>query len=154
MVEDGSTAPNFTLRADDGIPIEIGGSSDDIVVLFFYPKDDTSGCTKEAKEFSQALAEFEDAGARVFGISPDSVESHIKFKAKHGLTVTLLADQDRAAIEAYGLWVEKKMYGKTYMGVERSTFIVGRDGLIARSWRKVKVPGHVQAVLQAVRDLG
>lgn len=153
MVEDGSTAPIFTLRADDGIPIEIGGPSDDIVVLFFYPKDDTSGCTKEAKEFSQALADFENAGARVFGISPDSLESHIKFKAKHDLTVKLLADEDRAAIEAYGLWVEKKMYGKTYMGVERSTFIVGRDGLIARSWRKVKVPGHVEAVLQAVRDL-
>ncbi len=153
VVGEGDKAPDFKLRRDGGESISLGGLKGRLVVLYFYPKDNTSGCTKEAVAFSQALKDFHGAGAEVIGVSPDSVASHDRFKAKHGLDVTLAADEDRAVAEAYGVWVQKSMYGRTYMGVERSTFLIGPDGRVARVWRKVKVPGHVEAVLHAVREL-
>lgn len=153
MLNDGDKAPDFTLPRDGGETVKLSQFKGKPVVLFFYPKDDTSGCTKEAVEFSAKLDAFHRAGAEVFGISPDSVKSHDKFRDKHGLTVTLLSDEDKQVLEAYGVWAEKSMYGKKYMGVERTTFIIGKDGKIARSWRKVKVPGHADEVLAAVQAL-
>jgi peroxiredoxin Q/BCP len=123
------------------------------VVLYFYPKDDTSGCTAEAKDFTCLLDEFGRAGATVVGVSPDSVESHRKFKSKFDLGVRLVADEEKAAAHAYGVWAEKSLYGRKYMGVDRSTFLIDKAGRIARSWRKVRVPGHAEEVLEAVRAL-
>ncbi|KIV68253.1 Thiol peroxidase, Bcp-type [Rhizobium sp. UR51a] len=123
------------------------------VVLYFYPKDDTSGCTAEAIDFSALGGEFEAANTVVIGISPDSVKSHDKFAAKHSLSVMLASDEERKVLEAYGVWKEKSMYGKKYMGVERTTFLVGPDGKIAEIWNKVKVAGHAQAVLDAAKKL-
>lgn len=148
----GDQAPDFTLPTDNGEDVALSALNGQIVVLFFYPKDNTSGCTKEAVGFSEKRNEFAAAGATVIGISPDSVASHAKFRAKHDLTVDLAADENKEALEAYGVWAEKSMYGKKYMGVERSTFIIGTDGKIAHAWRKVKVPGHVDAVLEAVKS--
>lgn len=153
MLEEGNKAPDFELTGDQGEKIKLSKLKGRTVVLFFYPKDNTSGCTKEAIGFSEKRGKFAAAGAEVIGISPDSVKSHGRFREKHGLTVTLLADEDKKAISAYGAWVEKSMYGRTYMGVERSTFLIGADGRIARIWRKVKIPGHVEAVLEAVQAL-
>jgi len=153
MVEEGKKAPDFTLPADDGGKVNLSGLKGQRVVLFFYPKDDTSGCTKEAIAFTGLIAEFKAENAHVIGISPDSVESHEKFKAKHELKVQLLADEEKTAAEKYGVWVEKSMYGRKYMGVERSTFIIDKSGKIAKLWQKVKVPGHAEAVLEAVKDL-
>ncbi|MBX2806877.1 MAG: thioredoxin-dependent thiol peroxidase [Hyphomicrobiales bacterium] len=152
MVKDGENAPDFVLPRDGGETVKLGQFKGNSVVLFFYPKDDTSGCTKEATEFSARLDEFRRAGAEVVGISPDSVKSHNKFREKHGLTVMLLSDEEKTVLEAYGVWVEKSMYGRKYMGVERSTFIIGADGRIIRSWRKVKVPGHVDEVLAVLQE--
>ncbi|KVK42265.1 alkyl hydroperoxide reductase [Agrobacterium sp. D14] len=123
------------------------------VILYFYPKDDTSGCTAEAIDFSALGGEFEAAKAVVIGISPDSVKSHDKFAAKHSLSVMLASDEERKVLEAYGVWKEKSMYGKKYMGVERTTVLVAPDGKIAEIWNKVKVAGHAQAVLEAVKKL-
>jgi peroxiredoxin Q/BCP len=153
MLNDGDKAPDFKLPRDGGETVKLSQFKGKYVVLFFYPKDDTPGCTSEAVGFSAALEDFHRAGAEVIGISPDSVKSHGKFRDKHGLAVMLLADEDRKAIEAYGVWGEKSMYGKTFMGVERATFIIGRNGEIVKSWRKVRVPGHVDKVLAAVREL-
>ena len=122
-------------------------------MVYFYPKDDTSGCTKEAIAFTESLADFEAVGTKIIGISPDGVAKHDKFKAKYELGVILGADEEKKVLEAYGVWVEKSMYGRKYMGVERSTFLVGADGKVAQSWRKVKVPGHAEKVLAAVKDL-
>jgi len=122
-------------------------------VLYFYPKDDTPGCTTEAKDFSCLIAEFKKAGAEVIGISPDDAKSHSKFREKHALEVKLASDADKSVAEAFGSWVEKSMYGKKYMGVDRSTFLIGKDGKIAKAWRKVKVPGHAEEVLSAVKAL-
>ena len=149
----GQTAPDFHLPRDGGGSIRLSDLKGKIVVLYFYPKDDTSGCTQEAIEFSALKPEFESAGAVVIGMSPDSAKKHEKFKAKHELTVDLVADEDKSVLEAYGVWVEKSMYGRKYMGVERSTVLIGKDGAIAEIWRKVKVPGHAKAVLEAVRAL-
>ncbi len=121
--------------------------------MYFYPKDDTSGCTLEALDFTKSAKAFAKAGTLVIGISPDTEKSHDKFKNKHGLQVTLASDAEKSAIGAYGVWVEKSMYGRKYMGVERSTFLVGPDGRIAREWHKVKVPGHVEEVLEAAQNL-
>ena len=121
------------------------------VVLYFYPKDDTSGCTKEACDFREKIQDFEKAGVVVLGLSPDSVQRHNKFKAKYDLPFSLIADEEKVALEAYGVWVEKSMYGRKYMGVERSTFLIDAEGRIKASWRKVKVPGHVDAVLSAAQ---
>lgn len=145
-------APNFTLPATGGDEVSLSALKGAPVVLFFYPRDDTPGCTTESIAFSQNLAAFKDAGAHVFGISRDTMAKHDKFTAKHGLTVPLLAD-DGSVTESYGVWVEKNMYGKKSMGIERATFLIGADGNIAQVWRKVKVAGHVEAVLAAVRAL-
>lgn len=153
MVKDGDKAPNFKLEDEAGKPVGLGKLKGKPVVLYFYPKDDTSGCTAEAKDFSCLVAEFARLGAEIIGISPDSTASHAKFKTKYDLKVRLAADPEKAAAEAYGVWVEKSMYGKKYMGVERSTFLIGKDGKVKKSWRKVKVPGHAEEVLAAVRDL-
>ncbi len=153
MLEDGNKAPNFQMLGDDGSTIRLAGQKGRITVLYFYPKDDTSGCTAEAKDFSCLADKFKAAGADVIGVSPDGVESHKKFVKKHDLTVRLGADEDRKAATAYGVWVEKSMYGKKYMGVERSTFLIDQTGKIAHSWRKVKVPGHADEVLAAVKSL-
>lgn len=153
MVTDGSKAPDLTLPADDGSTLSLGQLKGSPVVLYFYPKDDTSGCTREAQDFTRLMDRFAAAGAIVVGVSPDTVQSHQKFKKKHGLTVRLAADTDQQAATKYGVWVEKSMYGRKYMGVERSTFLIDRAGRIARSWRKVTVPGHAEDVLAAVEAL-
>jgi thioredoxin-dependent peroxiredoxin len=148
---EGDAAPAITLPRDGGETVSLGDFAGRKVVLYFYPKDDTSGCTKQAVGFSERAADFEAAGAVVIGVSKDSVASHDKFRAKHGLGVILLSDEGSDVCERYGVWAEKSMYGKTYMGIERSTFLIDGSGRIARVWRKVKVPGHVDAVLEAVR---
>lgn len=150
---EGSLAPDFELPADGGASVKLSQLKGKIVVLYFYPKDDTSGCTTEAIDFTRLLPEFEAIGAVVIGMSPDSATKHDKFKAKHDLAVTLVADEDRNALEAYGVWVEKSMYGRKYMGVERSTVLIDSTGKIARIWRKVKVKGHADEVLEAAREL-
>jgi peroxiredoxin Q/BCP len=147
------SAPDFTLPGDGGESVTLSALRPRAVVLFFYPRDDTSGCTKEAVAFSGLQAEFEAAGAVVMGISKDSVASHEKFRDKHGLTVQLLSDAESEVCEAFGVWKEKSMYGKKFMGIERSTFLIDSEGRIAREWRKVKVPGHAEEVLEAVRAL-
>jgi peroxiredoxin Q/BCP len=154
MVGDGDKAPDFELPTDGGDAVKLSRLKGKPVVLYFYPKDDTSGCTMQAKDFSQLAPEFRKAGVEVIGVSPDSTESHGKFRRKHNLTIKLAADADKAVATAYGVWVEKSMYGRKYMGVERSTFLIDGKGRIARSWRKVKVPGHAAEVLAAARELG
>ncbi|WP_281971935.1 peroxiredoxin [Ruegeria faecimaris] len=146
-------APGFTLPRDGGGEVTLSDLKGSAVVLFFYPRDDTPGCTKESIGFSEQLQAFADAGAQVFGISRDTVAKHDKFVAKHGLTTPLLSDEGSTVCEDYGVWVEKNMYGRKSMGIERSTFLIDADGKIARIWRKVKVPGHVEEVLEAVRAL-
>jgi len=154
MAEEGQKAPDFDLATDSGGRVKLSRLKGKPVVVYFYPKDDTSGCTKEAQAFTELAPEFTATGARVIGISPDSVESHAKFRSKYGLGVDLAADPERKAIESFGVWVEKSMYGRKYMGVDRSTFLIDSKGKIARVWRKVKVPGHAEEVLAAVRALG
>ncbi len=151
--EKGTLAPDFDLPTDGGGHVRLADFKGTKVVLYFYPKDDTSGCTLEAVNFTAHLSQFKAAGAAVIGVSPDSPKSHEKFKAKHGLSVILAADVDRKVIERYDLWVEKSMYGRRYMGVERATFLIGPDRRIAEAWHKVKVNGHVEAVLAAAKAL-
>ncbi len=146
-------APDFTLPLGGGGEIQLSALAGQPVVLFFYPRDDTPGCTKEATAFTALAPDFEAAGAKVIGISKDSVAKHDKFSAKHNLTVPLASDEHGSACEDYGVWGEKQMYGKTFLGIERSTFLIGADGRIANLWRKVKVPGHAEEVLEAVRAL-
>lgn len=153
MAQDGKTAPDFKLPDEAGKAVQLSKFKGKSTVVYFYPKDDTSGCTAQAKDFSCLADEFAKAGAQIIGISPDSVASHAKFKGKYGLNLTLVADEEKKAAEAYGVWVEKSMYGKKYMGVERSTFVIDKAGKIAKSWRKVKVPGHVDEVLAFVKTL-
>ncbi len=153
MSLEGKSAPDFTLPRDGGETITLSSMKPKAVVLYFYPKDDTSGCTKEAQGFTEARAEFEAAGAVVLGVSKDSVAKHDKFVAKYDLDVALLSDEQGEVCNAYGVWVEKSMYGKTYMGIERSTFLIDGAGTVVQEWRKVRVPGHVEAVLDAVRAL-
>lgn len=153
MPEISEYAPDFTLPVSGGGEVTLSALKGTPVVLFFYPRDDTPGCTKEAIGFSAELAAFEAAGAKVFGISRDTIAKHDKFAAKHDLTVPLLSDEAGHVTESYGVWVEKNMYGKKSMGIERATYLIGADGTIAQIWRKVKVPGHVEAVLDAVRAL-
>jgi thioredoxin-dependent peroxiredoxin len=152
-VAQGHEAPAFDLPADGGGRVRLEDYAGRPLVLYFYPKDDTSGCTKEALAFAEAYHEFRAAGAEVVGISRDGVNSHDRFKAKHRLPFPLAADEEGTVVESYGSWVEKSMYGRSYMGTDRSTFLIDRDGRIARTWRKVKVPGHAQQVLAAVRQL-
>ena len=153
MVALNDLAPDFTLPHTDGSDVTLSGLRGAPVVLFFYPKDDTPGCTKESIASSEHLQEFADAGAKVFGVSKDSVAKHGKFTAKHELTVPLLSDENGTVCEDYGVWKEKSMYGKTYMGIERTTVLIGADGTIVQIWPKVKVPGHAEAVLEAVKAL-
>lgn len=149
----GDEAPDFDLPGDGGERISLSGHRGRIVVLFFYPKDNTSGCTTEAVDFTALGNEFEAAGAVLIGMSPDSAKSHDRFKAKHKLSVALASDEEKGVLQAYGVWTEKSMYGRKYMGVERTTVLIGKDGRIARIWNKVKVPGHAAEVLDAVRML-
>lgn len=153
MVADGEKAPDFELATDEGKPIKLSKLKGKPVVVYFYPKDDTSGCTQEAKEFSCIIGDFEAEGATVIGVSPDSTESHKKFRTKHELGIVLASDPSHDVAEKFGVWVEKSMYGRKYMGVERATFLIDASGRIARSWRKVKVPKHAEQVLAAVREL-
>jgi peroxiredoxin Q/BCP len=150
---EGGIAPEFELPRDGGGTIRLADFRGRPLVLYFYPQDDTTGCTSEAIDFSRLRPDFEKAGASILGLSPDSAGKHDRFKAKHKLDIALAADEERRVIEAYGLWVEKQMYGRRYMGVERATFLIGADGRIARIWRKVKVKGHAEAVPEAVRSL-
>jgi thioredoxin-dependent peroxiredoxin len=149
----GDAAADFTLASDGGGTLSLKDMQGKLTVLFFYPKDDTTGCTLEAKDFSDRASEFAKIGAAVVGISPDSVKSHDKFKAKHGLAVTLLSDETKQMLEKYGLWVEKSMYGRKYMGVERTTLLLDPTCKVVQVWNKVKVPGHAQEVLEAARRL-
>ncbi len=151
--EVGDEAPRFRLDRHGGDPIDLADLTGRSVVLYFYPQDDTETCTFEAVDFSRLGREFGGLGAVVIGVSPDSADSHRKFAKKHRLKVLLGADEQRAAIEAYGVWTEKTLFGRTYMGVERSTFLIGPDGRIVRVWRKVRTPGHAGQVLEAVRAL-
>ncbi|WP_400088753.1 thioredoxin-dependent thiol peroxidase [Yoonia sp. R78084] len=147
----GDTAPDFSLPRDGGEIVNLSDFKGKKVVLYFYPKDDTPGCTKEAIGFTDMVEAFAAEDTIVLGVSKDSVKKHDKFVAKHDLKIALLSDEDGDVCERYGTWVEKSMYGKTYMGIERATYLIGADGKIAQAWRKVKVPGHVEAVLEAVR---
>ncbi|MDO8901295.1 MAG: peroxiredoxin [Phenylobacterium sp.] len=151
-LEVGAAAPAFELEGAQG-PISLADFAGQTLVLYFYPKDDTSGCTKEAIDFSAQIDAFAGAGAAVLGVSKDSVASHGKFAAKHDLKVLLGSDPSGAVVETYGAWVEKSMYGRKYMGIDRSTFLIDGQGKIAAIWRKVKVPGHVETVLKAAQDL-
>jgi peroxiredoxin Q/BCP len=150
-VKEGDAAPDFDLPTDGGGRFRLSTQLGKPVVVYFYPKDDTSGCTKEAIGFSERKADFDAMQTLIVGISPDDERQHDKFKDKYGLSVTLAADTGKHVVEAYGVWVEKSMYGRKYMGVDRSTFLVDRRGVIVKAWRNVKVPGHVEDVLDAVR---
>ena len=149
----GDAAPAFSMATDGGGSVELSQLKGKKVVLYFYPKDDTSGCTKEACAFRDLASEFEAANTVIIGVSRDSVASHDKFKAKHGLTFKLGADADGKVCEDYGVWVEKSMYGKKYMGIERATFVIDEQGIVREIWRKVKVPGHADAVIEAARTI-
>ena len=153
MLDTGSPAPDFDLPGDDGKPIRLSDFKGRLVVVYFYPKDDTSGCTAQAKDFSCMLDEYQKLDAEVIGISPDTIVSHQKFRSKYGLTVHLAADEAKTAANLYGVWAEKSMYGKKYMGVERSTFLIDAEGKIVNAWRKVRVPGHAEEVLAGIRKL-
>jgi peroxiredoxin Q/BCP len=149
----GDPCPAFSLPDDRGEMVSSDQLKQKGFVLYFYPKDDTSGCTLEAVDFGELKPEFDAIGVAVFGVSPDPVKKHGKFRDKHDLQVRLLSDEEKALIGAFGLWVEKSMYGRKYMGVERSTALIGPDGRIVRLWPKVKVPGHAEAVLEAARQM-
>lgn len=152
-LETGVNAPDFTLPQDGGEAVTLSQRAPGPVVLFFYPKDSTPGCTTEAQEFSARLQEFAHIGVQVFGISKDSLKRHENFRAKQGLTVPLLSDADSEVCEAYGTWGEKKNYGRTYLGITRTTFLIDQNGVIAKVWTKVKVKDHAQTVLDAAREL-
>ncbi|MEM7239381.1 MAG: thioredoxin-dependent thiol peroxidase [Pseudomonadota bacterium] len=151
--EIGAPAPKFELPGDGERNVALSDYAGRKVIVYFYPKDDTPGCTKEAVGFSESIGAFEKAGATVIGISKDPVKKHDKFVAKHDLKVTLASDENSDVCERYGVWVEKSMYGKTYMGIERATFLIDGEGKLQQIWRKVRVPGHVDAVLEAVQAL-
>jgi peroxiredoxin Q/BCP len=153
-LEIGDKAPDFTLPADGGGKVSLKDLKGKTVILYFYPKDDTSGCTAEACAFRDQLPDFSKTKATVLGVSRDSVASHEKFKKKYGLTFPLLSDEAGKVTEAYGAWVEKSMYGRKYMGIDRSTFLIDPKGVIRGIWRKVKVPGHAEEVLKAAKALG
>lgn len=153
MLEVSNPAPRFTLPRDGGSEVSLDDLKGKAVVLFFYPRDDTPGCTKESIGFSQHLQAFADAGTLVFGISKDPIPKHEKFIAKHDLTTPLLSDAESNTCEAYDVWKEKNMYGKKHWGIERSTFLIDAEGNIAKIWRKVKVDGHVEEVLEAAKSL-
>ena len=150
----GDAAPDFDLPTDGGANASLAALKGRKVVLYFYPKDDTPGCTTEAIAFTGLAADFAAADTTVIGVSKDSVAAHAKFRKKHDLGIDLAADPEGTVVEAYGAWVEKSMYGRKYMGIDRATFLIARDGRIAVVWRKVKVPGHAEAALKAAQELG
>jgi len=153
MVNEGDPVPDVKLEAMDGrtiSPADFGGNK---LVLYFYPKDDTTGCTREAQDFTALAEEFEKAGTWILGVSKDDAKKHAKFTEKYELRVPLATDTDGSVCEAFGTWVEKSMYGRKYMGIDRATFLIDRDGVVKRVWRKVKVPGHAEEVLKAAQDL-
>ena len=150
MVEEGAPAPDFELTSDEGETVTLSALRGKPVVLYFYPKDDTPGCTTEACEFRDAYDRFREQGVEIFGVSPDTEASHQKFKTKYELPFTLLADPDHRAAEAYGVWKEKRNYGKTYMGIERSTFIIDADGKVAKAMRGIRPAGHAAKVLETL----
>lgn len=149
----GDIAPDFNLPRDGGAEQSLSQLRGKPVVLYFYPKDDTSGCTLEAHDFTALKPEFDKIGVEIIGMSPDKAAKHDKFKEKHELNITLVSDEEKTTLMAYGVWVEKSMYGRKYMGVERTTFLIDKTGKIAEIWHKVKVPGHAQAVLQAASKI-
>ena len=153
MAQEGDRAPDFELSDSDGSTVTLSDLKGQQVVLYFYPKDDTPGCTTEALDFTALSEKFANPGTIVLGISPDSPSSHCKFRDKHGLTVRLISDPEQTAANAYGVWVEKNMYGRKFMGIERSTFLINKNGKIARIWRKVKVKEHAAEVLAAAQEL-
>jgi peroxiredoxin Q/BCP len=153
-LDDRATIPDVEVTLPDGGPLRLRNFIGQPVVIYFYPKDDTTGCTREAQGFSERLDAFKGAGATVLGISRDTPAKHRKFVDKYGLTVPLASDEDGTVTDAFGVWIEKSMYGRKYMGIDRSTFLFDAAGKLVRSWHKVKVPGHVDEVLEAVRTLG
>lgn len=153
MLSENDSAPDFALPRENGEIVELSGLYPAPVVLFFYPRDNTPGCTKESIAFSGLHEKFLDAGAHVFGISKDSLKKHQNFIAKQNLTIPLLSDENGTVCEDYGVWKEKKMYGKSFMGIERTTVLINGDGKVSRIWPKVKVDGHAEEVLKAVQDL-
>jgi len=152
MIDEGDKAPAITVTATDGNSTNLASPGQPLV-LYFYPKDDTSGCTREAQDFTALAGEFKQAGVRVIGVSRDPMKKHDKFIAKYDLAVPLVSDEDGRISDAFGTWVEKSMYGRKYMGMERATYLIGADGRILKAWRKVKVPNHAQQVLTAAREL-
>lgn len=152
MIDEGEKAPAITVTASDGTSVNLAAPGQPLV-LYFYPKDDTSGCTREAQDFTALAAEFGKAGVKVIGVSRDPMKKHDKFIAKYDLAVPLASDEDGRISDAFGTWVEKSMYGRKYMGMERATYLIGADGRVLRVWRKVKVPNHAQEVLSAAREL-
>ena len=153
MVNEGDPVPDVQMEGADGKPVSPADFKGQKLVIYFYPKDDTSGCTAEAKAFSALADEFRKSGTWILGVSKDDAKSHAKFAAKYELNVPLASDPDGSVCEAFGTWVEKSMYGRKYMGIERATFLVDRDGVVKRMWRKVKVAGHAEEVLEAARAL-
>ena len=153
MLNVGDQIPDVTLTGMDGAPLSLSAFRGNKLVLYFYPKDDTSGCTREAQDFTALAGEFEKSGTWILGVSKDDPKKHQKFTEKYELKVSLASDMDGSVCEAFGTWGEKSLYGRKYMGIERATFLIDRDGTVARVWRKVKVPGHADDVLAAARDL-
>jgi peroxiredoxin Q/BCP len=152
MISEGDKAPAITVQASDGSTVDIAAPEQPLV-LYFYPKDDTSGCTREAQDFTELAGDFRKAGVKVVGVSRDPMKSHEKFIGKYSLAVPLASDEDGRISDAFGTWVEKSMYGRKYMGMERATYLIGADGRVLKAWRKVKVPSHAQQVLTAAREL-
>ena len=150
MINEGDKAPALSVTSSDGSTVDLSSPGQPLV-LYFYPKDDTSGCTLEAQNFTQLAPEFKKAGVKVVGVSRDPMKKHEKFIAKYDLDVPLASDEDGKISDAFGTWVEKSMYGRKYMGLERATFLIGPDGKVLRAWRKVKVPGHAQELLKAAQ---
>jgi peroxiredoxin Q/BCP len=150
MINEGDKAPAITVTASDGSKVDLA-SPGEPVVLYFYPKDDTSGCTREAQDFTALAGDYARGGVKVVGVSRDPMKKHEKFITKYELSVPLVSDEDGRISQAFGTWVEKSMYGRKYMGMERATYLIGADGRVLRAWRKVKVPGHAQEVLEAAR---
>ena len=150
MIEEGMKAPAFTLPATGGRDVSLSDYAGKHLILYFYPKDDTPGCTNEAKDFTEKLADFRAAGAEILGVSRDPLKKHESFRQKHDLEVELASDEDGSVCEAYGVWVEKNMYGRKYMGIQRATFLIDPDGIVTKAWPKVRVKGHADAVLAAL----
>jgi len=152
MIDQGDRVPSLKVTSSDGTTVDLASPGSPLV-LYFYPKDDTSGCTREAQDFTQLAGDFKKAGAKVIGVSRDPMKKHEKFISKYDLAVPLASDEDGKISDAFGTWVEKSMYGRKYMGMERATFLIDSEGRVARTWRKVKVPGHAQEVLEAAKSL-